>query len=134
MTLIFCLDNKRGMMFNSRRQSSDRVLRERVITSLGGARLIVSPYTAKQFADTDPITVAADPISIAERGDACFIEDTDVRLDGCDRVMLYFWNRDYPADKYFLPDLAALGFKLVSAEDFGGYSHEKITEKVYVKE
>ena len=134
MTLIFCLDNKRGMMFNSRRQSSDRVLRERIISISGEDRLIVSPYTAKQFEITDNVTVSDDPMAIVSAGDVCFIEDTEARFDSCERVIIYLWNRDYPADKHFSADLAGLGFKLSSVEDFKGYSHEKITEKIYVKE
>ena len=131
MKLILCIDNKKGMMFNSRRQSQDRELRRRVLSLIGDARLLMSPYSAKQFEARGPIVADADFLRVAGREDYCFVEDTDFTLDDCDEVIIYLWNRDYPADKYFEFDLSAAGFKLVSSEDFKGYSHEKITQKIY---
>ena len=131
MKLIFCIDNRRGVMFNSRRQSQDRELRRRVLSLVGGARLLMSPYSAKQFEDSDTVIADAKFLSLAGKDDYCFVEDTDITLDGCDEVIIYLWNRAYPADKYFEFNLAALGFELTSSEDFKGYSHEKITEKIY---
>ena len=44
-------------------------------------------------------------------------------------VVLYKWNRVYPADQYFAMDLS--GWKLVETVEFPGSSHEKITEERY---
>ena len=46
-----------------------------------------------------------------------------------DSVILYKWNRVYPADQYFAMDLS--GWKLVETVEFPGSSHEKITEERY---
>ena len=131
MKLIFCIDNRRGMMFNSRRQSQDRELRRRMLELIGGARLWMSPYSAKQFEGDDSIIADSDFMDLAGEGDYCFVEDSNFTLDDVDEVVLYLWNRDYPADRYFDIDLAALGFEQVESHDFKGYSHEKITEKIY---
>ena len=44
-------------------------------------------------------------------------------------VVLYKWNRVYPADQYFSKDLS--GWKMVETEEFAGSSHEKITKERY---
>ena len=44
-------------------------------------------------------------------------------------VVLYKWNRVYPADQYFTMDLS--DWKLVETAEFAGSSHEKITEESY---
>ena len=129
--MIFCIDNRRGMMFNSRRQSQDRELRRRMLELIGGARLWMSPYSAKQFEGDDSIIADSDFMDLAGEGDYCFVEDSNFTLDDVDEVVLYLWNRDYPADRYFDIDLAAFGFEQVESHDFKGYSHEKITEKIY---
>ena len=53
--------------------------------------------------------------------------------DRIEEVIVYKWNRRYPTDTYFDLDLAALGFRLASSEEFAGYSHEKITKETYRK-
>ena len=47
-------------------------------------------------------------------------------IERADFVTVYRWNRLYPADVYFDADLAA-EFKQVSARDFAGFSHDRIT-------
>ena len=130
MKLIFCIDNKRGLAFNGRRQSRDRAVRARMLSLAAGSRLLMSPYSAGQFEDTEKIVVTSSPYD-AKADDYCFIEDTEPKMDNCDELILYVWNRDYPADRYFDTDLNALGFAVSSIEDFKGYSHEKITEIIY---
>ena len=46
-----------------------------------------------------------------------------------EKIILYRWNRVYPADVHFPIDFS--GWKLVQAEEFAGSSHEKITEEIY---
>ena len=129
--LIFCADNKKGLEFNGRRQSQDREIRARVLKLAKDSRLLMSPYSARQFDSGDAVIADPNFMSAAREGDYCFIEDTEVTLENCDEVIIYVWNRDYPADRYFEFDLASLGFELISTEDFKGYSHERITEKIY---
>ena len=46
-----------------------------------------------------------------------------------EKVILYHWNRDYPADVYFPVDLSV--WKCVETKEFAGSSHEKITRERY---
>lgn len=135
MNLIFCIDKKNGMLFNKRRQSQDRVVREKILALSANAKLWMSQYSAKQFTELSADNLIVDDAYMTKAGveDYCFVEDNDFSLDGCETIILYHWNRQYPADKYFAVDLKANGYSLVSQTDFAGYSHETITEEIYVK-
>lgn len=136
MTTIICVDDNGGVMFNSRRQSQDKILRAKVLSMLGGKRLVVSPYTAKQFFPDDQpyLRVSENCYQVASSEDICFAEDKLPNLSdrALKSIILFKWNRVYPADRFF--DTTALkNWKLVSTEDFSGNSHEKITMEVYAK-
>ena len=49
MILAVCIDDRNGMLFNGRRQSQDRVLREDLVREAGGGPLWMSAYSARQF-------------------------------------------------------------------------------------
>ncbi len=49
--------------------------------------------------------------------------------DRIEKVILFKWNRNYPADTFFSLDLS--GYTLEKTEDFAGNSHEKITKEIY---
>ena len=132
MNLIVCLDERNGMMFNHRRQSQDRVLRERVLSIVPG-KLYMSAYSAKQFGENDRIIADDDYAMHAGEDDFCFAEDGDISLANVKTIIIYRWNRHYPADKRFDFDIEAMGYTLVSTEDFIGYSHPVITEQIYRK-
>lgn len=139
MKIVLCLDDKNGMMFNKRRQSKDRILREKVsaLAAGAGASLWMSEYSARQFTENGNITVDNDCISKASGGDYCFVEDCTVTptelLERCDELILFKWNRQYPADIFFDADIEASGFVLSQTEEFAGSSHEKITMETYSK-
>lgn len=50
MIVILCVDYNGGTMFNHRRQSQDRLLRDRILRLTAGTRLWMNHYSAKQFA------------------------------------------------------------------------------------
>ena len=129
MKFIFCVDKNNGLLFGWRRQSQDSVLREKMLEYVGEARLFVSEYTAKQF-DTG-VVVDNDYLSLAEEDAYCFVEDGDYDLSVADEVVLFLWNRDYPADKFLEFEPKSMGFKRVQKTDFEGSSHKKITMEVY---
>jgi hypothetical protein len=131
MTLIVCLDDRNGMMFNKRRQSQDSVLRARVIKASSESKLWMSPYSAKQFEPDARIEIDENYQRHADKNDFCFVEDMPISLRHVDRIIIYRWNRHYPADKHFDIDLDKKGFKLISTDEFAGSSHEKITEDIY---
>lgn len=134
MTLIVCVDNGGGMMFGGRRQSCDRALRERMLEVYRGKALWMSPYSAAQFEDRAPVTADADYADKVQAGDACFVEDGACPNVPPSTILLYRWNRRYPADRLFSFDPAKEGYTLISSVDFAGFSHERITEECYEKE
>jgi len=133
MILIVCVDDAGGLGFNRRRQSQDRALRARMLEKWG--RLWMNAYSAGQFAKEDPVTADEGFLEMAGPGDACFAEGPAAAeaLDRAEKLVLYRWNRKYPADCHFPLDLEARGWRLEETEDFAGSSHEKITEEVYVR-
>lgn len=133
MILIVCVDDAGGLGFNRRRQSQDRALRARMLGKWG--RLWMNAYSAGQFAKEDPVTADEGFLEMAGPGDACFAEGPAAAeaLDRAEKLVLYRWNRKYPADCHFPLDLEARGWRLEETEDFAGSSHEKITEEVYVR-
>ena len=141
MKLIVCIDEKKGMMFNHRRQSQDRVLRDDIRKECQGSILRMNAYSAGLFEkDADVETTvqifsSEDFLAQALEDDCCFVEDQDISLwlEQADTVILYQWNRHYPADLYFTAELSEDTWQMEWQEDFAGSSHEKITKTVYAK-
>lgn len=141
MNLIVCVDDKNGMMFHNRRQSQDRVLREKIVSETANSRLWMNSYSHRQFslapasnaAPSSHISIDEDFLQKASSGDYCFVEDQSVASyeSIIDEIILYKWNRSYPADRYFDIPLKENGWNLTATEDFAGSSHEKITKEVY---
>ena len=77
--IIVCLDEQKGMMFNRRRQSRDKKVREDMLSLIDG-KLWVSPYTARQFAseEQERLEVSEQFLSLAQQGEFCFVEEQDV--------------------------------------------------------
>ncbi len=119
-------------MFNKRRQSRDRLLCERVLALVPG-KIYMSPYSAKLFGENEKIVICEDFPDIKGGNDFYFAEDKEFSLENVDGLIIYRWNRLYPADKSFKFDLETLGFAKVSAEEFIGNSHPTITEEIYKK-
>ena len=134
MILIVCIDDAGGMMFNHRRQSQDRVLRARIAELTEGAELWVTPYTARQFEAGASLRISDTPWTDAGAGEYYFAEDGEICAKSVEKVYLFHWNRLYPSDCKLTLDLHALGFTLAESREFAGYSHECITEEIYIKE
>ena len=135
MKLIICLDDSNGMLFNGRRQSKDSVLRERILASCADALLWMNSYTAGQFSEI-PASVHVDECFLDKAGaeDYCFVEDADILpyLDRVSGIVLYRWNRRYPADVYAPAELLAMCGNPCSSFEFEGSSHKRIREDIYV--
>lgn len=141
MKVIVCVDDGNGMLFNKRRQSQDRVLREDVKKMTAGQKLWMNEYSARQFQEEmtpegeseaeEGLYVAADFLEQAGKNDFCFVEDQQLQpySDRIGEVIVYRWNRSYPGD--FHLDLDLSQWKLVQTTEFAGYSHEKITKEIY---
>ena len=132
MTVILCVDDKNGMMFGKKRQSRDEALCERIMTHVTDGRLWMSVYSAPLFDGRD-VTADDAYADKAAANDVCFVEDGDIPLDKADKLIIYRWNRRYPATKYFEYNPIEQGFTFASSEDFIGTSHERITEEIYIR-
>mgnify|MGYP003318242541 CR=1 FL=1 len=133
MEVIVCLDDKNAMSFNNRRQSTDRVVRDRILALANGRKLWMSPYSAGQFSQDLPICADEDFAAKVGRADVCFVEDAAMlsKLKDIQRIIVLRWNRVYPADTYFPIQDFANRWTLVEKEEFAGYSHKTITQEVY---
>ena len=134
MIWFVCLDDNGGMMFGNRRQSKDRVLRERMLTCCKDTTLWMSPYSATQFETTDGICVDEGYAEAMPETDACFVEDGAFPKTLPSTLVIYRWNRRYPATRRFPFDPPEEGYRLVASAEFAGSSHDKITEDRYEKE
>lgn len=129
MILAVCADDRLGMSFGGRRQSKDAQVRRR-LWELSGGNLRMSDYSARQF--EEPVYHGSDYLSGAADNDWCFAENPDYEgfSQKIGRIVLFRWNRHYPADACFrFPG----EWSLVCSEDFPGSSHETITMEVYEK-
>ena len=138
MIIIQCVDNRNGTFFNRRRQSQDRLLRSRILSELHGRRLWMNAYSLRQFQKELPLevrlSVDEDFLAKAGTGEVCFVEGLPLLpwLDRIEQVILYRWNRDYPADTYLDLALDAPPWSLAAREDFPGFSHPRLTKEVYI--
>ncbi len=145
MIIIACVDDANGMMFNKRRQSQDRVLREYILSNIKKkkTKLWMNAYTRKQFKEEEliqegceniqeNIAVEEDFLEKAQAGEVCFVENIDITpyLDKIEKVILFKWNRSYPGD-FFFPVQLFRDWTMENEEEFVGYSHEKITKEEY---
>lgn len=137
MHVIVCVDSKDGMLFHHRRQSMDRVLRERILALCDAHALWMNTYSAGQFSEKERARLRVDDrfLALARAGDYCFVEDQAIEpfLDQIEDLILFCWNRVYPADQYFDRSLLEDGWTLRETEQFAGSSHAKITKEVYRK-
>ena len=135
MILIVCIDEKKGMMFNNRRQSKDRILAEHILKLINNKKIWMNSYSKGVFEGLKNINIIVDDRFIEKIGkeDYCFVENIDIKtlIDKVDKIILYNWNRHYPADQYF--DINIDEWLVVSKEEFSGSSHEKITQKIYIR-
>lgn len=136
MVLIAAVDDDYGMMFHNRRQSQDRILREKILKLTDGRCLWMNSYTKKQFTEAADISQICVDDSFLEKvpsGDYCFVENSAVSSyeNEVEKILLFKWNRKYPSDFWFDIQLGEHGWRLVSSEEFAGYSHDKITLEVY---
>ena len=131
MNIIVCTDKNNGMSFMGKRQSQDRVLREKILEISKGSRLLMNLYSAKQFENAAGIIVDEDFLDNANQGDFCFVEDKEITSENVESFFVFNWNRKYPGDLFFNVDLKAEGFKKIKKEEFQGSSHDKITLEIY---
>lgn len=132
MNVAVCIDDNYGMLFNSRRQSRDRILIEDFLKTAGENKVFIKSFSQKLFTDRS-VLINDKCLEDAEENDFCFIEDESLipYSSKINTLIIYKWNRKYPADFVFeMPE----GFVLSETTDFAGGSHEKITKEIYKNE
>ena len=134
MKLILCLDDQNGMLFNGRRLSRDQIVCDKILALAAGNKLWMNSYSAKLFSNKPAaITIDEAFLDRADSDDFCFTEN--VHLDGylerVSEIILFHWNRRYPADSWFDLDLSQKPWVLTHTESFPGKSHDEITMEVY---
>lgn len=133
MKIIVCVDKNKGMMFHQRRQSQDRIVREKILEIT--TCLYMNDYSTSLWRN-DILIIKKDEqfLKLGGNNDYCFVENVSLKdyQDEIDEVILFCWNREYPADFYF--DMNLDDFQLVHQEDFAGSSHDVITEMIYRKD
>lgn len=133
MVLLVCIDDRYGMLFNRRRQSSDRAVTEKILELTAGKKLWMNSYSRNLFPENAPISVDDDFLRKAGEGEFCFAENCDVKpfINFAEKIVLFRWNRCYPADLLFPKELLCRNWTAEQRSDFSGSSHDKITMEVY---
>lgn len=139
MIVYIAVDDENGMLFNNRRQSQDRVMRENMLQDCVGSKLWVAEYSKKFFVDengniTQPnVMIDNNYLALAGENDGCYVEKEDISpyIDKIDTIVLYKWNVRYPADTYFNISLLDSNWKKHSLNHFKGSSHDKIYKEVW---
>ena len=133
MTIYVCLDDKNGMLFNKRRQSRDAAVLADIQNSLTDV-LTIDAFSEKLIQGANISYVLA-PKCLTELPENAhfFAENRSPRelAEAASAVVIYRWNRHYPADTHWDINLEALGFSLTETMEFPGKSHERITKEVY---
>lgn len=132
MVIVVCMEERRGMLFNKRRVSRDAAVYQDLLNSCP-QKLWMNRDSAPLFSQLpqERIRIAEDFLQQAAAGDWCFVENQRLQpyMPAIEAVVIYWWNRRYPADFYFDLDLSQ--WELQSSEEFAGTSHEKITKELY---
>ena len=134
MTVILCLSEGGGMLFNKRRQSRDRKVISDVVAMLEGRPLNITDFSKKYLSENGIDTrVWDDPLKECGADDFVFVEN--LRLcpyaKKIKRLVIYKWNTVYPTDFRIDVEPEKLNMKLLSSIDFEGYSHDKITREIW---
>ena len=94
MTVIFCLDDNRGMLFNNRRLSRDAMVFEDIKTYLKGA-LLINEFSEKLVASSGiNYELFKNFVTKPDFETIYYIENVSVKehLDKIDRIIVYWWN------------------------------------------
>ena len=130
MLAVVCVEDRNGMLFGTRRVSRDQAQQQDLLALCQGRTLWMNDYSVPLFAGAD-IRVDPDFLQKAAVGELCFVEDQPLLpvLDRLEGLVVYRWNRSYPATRRLDLDLSA--FTLTDTREFPGSSHETITREIY---
>lgn len=132
MIVMICLDDKGGMRFHDRRQSQDRILRQRMKEIVKDAKVFMNETSEKLYQEFQNRVVCENFLEKAGENDYCLVEDQSLLPleKEIKKIIIFWWNKIYPADMFF--DLSLDQWQLVETKEFEGSSHQ-ITEEIYIK-
>ncbi len=124
MKIIVAVDNRLGLMFNHRRLSQDIEMRKDMKIY---EPICMNEYSYSLYKDCVECIVDED---FLDNDGYNLVENVSVKLyqDNIDEIILYKWNRSYPADFYLDIDFEL--FSLIEIKEFEGKSHH-ITKEIY---
>ena len=134
MIVILCLDDKKGMMSNNRRQSKDKFVIQDILKLVDGKKLFISSYSESLFQGLESKLIIDDNfLNNAAEEDYCFVENNNLKdfSEKIEKIIVYKWNRIYPSDLKL--EITIQDWNLIGRFEFVGNSHDKITREVYVK-
>lgn len=132
MTIFVCIDDKNGMLFNHRRQSRDEAVLKDMLDIAEG-KIWMNTYSSKLFSTVPERIIVEDELfECAPKESYGFVENIPLKPyeNKLAALIVYYWNRTYPADTYLDIDLNQ-NWEVTDTKEFGGNSHEKITRKIY---
>lgn len=131
-TLIIALEDKGGYLFNGRRLSSDKNLITDILNDFPDKEIFMDEKSIPLF--EEKYNSVSHLAALDDLNTGCvFFAEFDLPesiIDIVDTIVIYKWNRRYPADKFFDKEILS-DFNLISTYDFPGNSHEKLTKCIY---
>ena len=81
MIIITVVDDDYGLLFNNRRVSKDRILREKIKEITKGSKLFMNEYSYGQFSEDEFNNIVVDEDFLNKAGDEdfCFVENVELR-------------------------------------------------------
>ena len=129
MIPIICVDKNRGVLFNNRSCSKDKLLNEWILKYIGNSKLFIAPYSKELFTLAENIIIGDHYLDEAGENDYVFLEDGKMTeyMNKIDSFILCQWNREYPSDIKLEDSIFKQGWTSTVVDEIKGYSHEKIT-------
>ena len=127
MRVFHCVDQNNGLLFNERRPSRDREVVADIERTLQGEPIAMREYSAKLFEGMDNVQVTDD----FQGCENVFLEADDLANLDFNTLVVYRWDKVYPADVTLSYDLKSL--KLDDVSVIKGYSHDEIVKEVYTR-
>lgn len=137
MTLIVTVDDGFGLAFGAKRQSRDRELVRDAVGLASGRKILAREYSRLIFDEagikSDAVAFCDEPTKAAKKDDLVLLELAVKKseLDLAEQIIIYAWNRRYPATAKLDMGYIEANFKLKDEYEFVGNSHEKITRRTY---
>lgn len=131
MKLIVCVDDRMGMSFGHRRVSRDVKVYEDILQLCDGADLYMEQSSLVLFEEFQAENIKVSDGTAVPEEDAYYFAEHMQKMEEAQigEIILYRWNRKYPANEYFTIRLER--WSLTSAVEFAGKSHEKITREIW---